>query len=118
MRRILIIIFCFCLFQKCFSQLRWIDVDSLYQPLPSSVHIYYTDQPIDTGVFRAYYLIADLEDKNLAFTTDTTLNRRLTPSRFYEKNKRPLVVVNCTFFSFETNRNLNLVIKDGKNNKS
>lgn len=45
---------------------------------------------------------------------DTTLNRRLTPSAFYEKNQRPLVVMNTTFFSFATNRNLNLVMKEGK----
>jgi len=96
------------------AQLKWTNVDSLYRPLPSSVHIYFTDQPIDTAVFRAYYLIADLKDKKLDFTVDTTLNRRLTPGKFYEKNEKPLVVVNCTFFSFETNRNLNMVIKDGK----
>jgi hypothetical protein len=114
MKRVVILAFCFFVSINSFSQIGWINVDSLYQPLPSSVHIYYTDQPIDTGVFRAYYLVADLEDKNLEFTADTTLNRRLTPSKFYEKNERPLVVVNCTFFSFETNRNLNVVVKDGK----
>jgi exopolysaccharide biosynthesis protein len=97
-----------------FSQLKWQNVDSLYQPLPSSVHIYFTDQPIDTGAFRAFYLIADLKDKKLDFTDDTTYKRRQTPSQFFEKNNNPLVVVNCTFFSFETNRNLNVVIKDGK----
>lgn len=96
------------------AQIKWQNVDSLFQPLPSSVHIYFTDSPIDTAPFRAYYLMADLKDKRLTFATDTTLNRRLTPSKFYEKNKKPLLVVNCTFFSFETNRNLNAVIKDGK----
>ena len=96
------------------AQLKWTNVDSLYQPLPSTVHIYFTDQAIDTAPFLAYYLIADLKDKKLEFTDDTTLNRRLTPSQFFEKNNRPLVVVNCTFFSFETNRNLNVVIKNGK----
>jgi len=89
-------------------------VDSLYQPLPHSVHIYSTNEKIDTGSFRAFYLIADLTDKKLDFTVDTTLNRRLTPAKFFEKNNKPLVVVNCTFFSFETNRNLNVVVKDGK----
>ena len=82
--------------------------------MPSSVHVYFTDRPIDTATFRAYYLIADLRDKKLEFTADTTLNRRLTPSKFYQKNQTPLAVVNCTFFSFETNRNLNIVIKEGK----
>ena len=97
-----------------FSQVKWTNVDSLYQPLPSSLHIYFSDSAIDTAVFRAYYLIADLKDKKLDFTVDTTLNRRLTPSQFYEGGGRPVVVVNCTFFAFETNRNLNVVIKEGK----
>lgn len=96
------------------AQLKWQNVDSIYQPLPSSVHVYFTDSPIDSGKFRAYYLIADLKDKELDFTTDTSKDRRLTPSAFYEKNEKALVVVNTTFFSFETNRSLNVVIKDGK----
>ena len=79
------------------AQLKWANVDSLYQPLPSSVHVYFTNEPIDTAPFRAYYLIADLKDKKMNFTTDTTLGRRLTPTKFYEKNDQPLVVINCTF---------------------
>ena len=97
-----------------YSQLKWKNVDSLFQPLPPSVHVYFTDDKIDTGAFRAYYLVADLKDKNLNFTTDTTYKRRLTPSQFYQKNNNPLVVVNGTFFSFQTNQNLNVVIKNGK----
>src|SRR5215211_5841483 len=99
---------------QSFSQIKWQNADSLYAPLPASMHVYFTNQPIDTSSFRAYYVIADLKDKKVDFTTDTTLNRRFTPSQFYEKNKKPLVVVNGTFFSFETNRNLNLVIKNNK----
>lgn len=101
----------FCL--SSFAQLQWKNVDSASAPLPPSVHVYFTDQAIDTAKFRAYYVIADLKDKQLRFTTDTTLDRRLTPSSFFEKNNQPLVVVNGTFFSFENNRNLNVVIKDG-----
>jgi hypothetical protein len=96
------------------AQLKWVKVDSSYQPLPSSVHVYFTNEPIDTAPFRAYYLIADLKDKKLNFIADTTLGRRFTPTQFYQKNHQPLVVVNCTFFSFATNQNLNVVIKDGK----
>src|SRR5439155_25479589 len=99
MRKSLGFIFYFFLCFNLFSQIKWRNVDFLYQPLPSSVHVYFTDEKIDTAAFRAYYLIADLKDKKLAFTVDTTLNRRLTPSKFYEKNNNPLVVVNCTFFS-------------------
>src|SRR5436190_14601477 len=97
-----------------FAQIKWQNVDSLYQPLPKSVHVFYTDQSIDTGTFRSFYVVADLKDKKLDFTTDTAYKRRLTPVQFYNKNHEPLVVVNGTFFSFETNKNLNIVIKDGK----
>jgi exopolysaccharide biosynthesis protein len=94
--------------------LQWRNVDSLFGPLPSSVHVFYTEQKIDTGSFRAYYLKADIKDRHLHFTTDTSSKRRLTPSLFYERNEKPLVVVNGTFFSFETNQNLNLVMRNGK----
>ncbi len=96
------------------AQVKWKNVDSLYFPLPKSIHVYFTDQSIDTSKFRAFYVIADLKDKNLEFTTDTTFKRRLTPTQFYQKNNQPLLVVNTTFFSFETNANLSVVITNGK----
>jgi hypothetical protein len=98
----------------CLGQLKWVKVDSLFQPLPPSVHVYKTTDPLDGKPNIAYYVEADLRDKKLDFTVDTTYQRRLTPSKFYEKNDRPLLVVNTTFFSFATNQNLNLVIKKGK----
>jgi hypothetical protein len=94
------------------SQVKWINADSAFQPLPSSVHVFFTNTPVDTASFIAYYLEADLENKNLEFTVDTTLNRRFTPGQFYKRNEHPFAVVNCTFFSFETNRSLNTVIKN------
>ncbi|MDQ6755897.1 MAG: phosphodiester glycosidase family protein [Bacteroidota bacterium] len=97
-----------------FSQLKWQNVDSLYQPLPSSIHVFYTNEKIDTASFKAYYVIADIKDRLLNFTTDTSYKRRLTPKQFHEKNGNPIVVVNCAFFSFDKNKNLNLIIKDGK----
>jgi exopolysaccharide biosynthesis protein len=97
-----------------FAQLVWQNVDSLFQPLPSSVHIYKTTSLLDGKPNIAYYIEADLKDKKLGFTADTTYQRRLTPTKFYEKNSNPLVVVNTTFFSFATNQNLNVVIKDKK----
>jgi intein-encoded DNA endonuclease-like protein len=81
-----------------FAQLKWQNVDSLYQPLPKSVHVYFTDQSIDTSKFRAFYVVANLKDKNLDFTTDTTYKRRLTPLQFYEKNEQSLVVKWHFFF--------------------
>ncbi|MEQ1678323.1 MAG: hypothetical protein ABL876_16590, partial [Chitinophagaceae bacterium] len=97
-----------------FGQVKWQNVDSLFQPLPASVHVYSTTDPLDGKPNIAYYVEADLKDKKLDFTADTTFKRRLTPSKFYEKNGQPLLVVNTTFFSFATNQNLNVVIKKGK----
>jgi hypothetical protein len=94
--------------------LSWQNVDSLYGPLPPSVHVFRTSDSLDGKPNIAYYVLADLKDRSLNFTADTTNNRRLTPTAFYEKNQHPLLVVNCTFFSFETNQNLNTVIRDGK----
>lgn len=97
-----------------FSQLNWINVDSLFSPLPASVHVYRSNTQIDGKPNIAYYVEADLKDRSLEFTTDTTTGRRLSPQDFYSKNDRPLVTVNCTFFSFATNQNLNTVIRNGE----
>lgn len=98
----------------CLAQVNWKNVDSLYGSLPSSVHVFKTTDTIDGKANIAYYVIADLKDRKLNFTTDTTYKRRFTPQQFYEKNQQPLLVVNGTFFDFASNRNLNAVIKDGK----
>src|SRR5688500_7880511 len=85
------------------AQLRWTNMDTAFGNLPSSVHVYKTNDSLDGKPNIAWYIEADLKDKSLEFTTDTTLNRRLTPQQFFEKNKHPVLVVNTTFFSFATN---------------
>lgn len=105
---------CFFIPAVSFAQVTWVNVDADFAPLPATVHVYKTTDSLDGKPFIAYYVKALLKDKKLDFTTDTTLGRRITPLQFYAKNDKPLVVVNGTFFSFETNQNLNLVIKDGK----
>lgn len=96
------------------GQTKWYSVDSAYGALPKDFHVYKSTDSLDGKPNIAYYAIAALKNKKLQFTTDTTYNRRLTPSKFYQRNNAPLLVVNGTFFSFETNQNLNVVIKDGK----
>ncbi|MBP6025528.1 phosphodiester glycosidase family protein [Ferruginibacter sp.] len=96
------------------AQLKWVNVDADFAPLPANVHVYKTTDSLDGKPNIAFYVEAKLKDKQLHFTTDTTYKRRFTPTQFYEKNNHPLVVVNTTFFSFATNQNLNVVIKDGK----
>lgn len=114
MKRVVLYSCCFCFLTDATGQLNWTNVDSLFQPLSTSVHVYKTTDPLDGKPNIAFYVIADLKDKNLTFDVDTTRNRRLTPSQFYQKNNQPLVVVNTTFFSFQTQQNLNVVIKNGK----
>jgi len=97
-----------------FAQVKWVNVDRAFAPLPSTVQVFKTTDSLDDKPFIAYYIKAKLKDKKLDFTTDTTLGRRFTPLQFFEKNDKPLIIVNCTFFSYETNRSLNVVIKEGR----
>lgn len=96
-----------------FSQAHWKNVDSLYQPLPNNVHVYFTNDSLDGKPNIAYYVEAELKNKNLDFTVDTTMNRRLTPTQYFSKDGSPLLVVNCSFFEYAHNHNLNVVIKKG-----
>jgi Phosphodiester glycosidase len=95
------------------AQLIWKRVDTLQTPLPQGLQLFSTNDSIEGKPNIAYYIEADLNNPNLIFDVDTTFNRRLTPTEFYKKNNEPLIVVNCTFFSFKTNQNLNTVIKNG-----
>lgn len=95
------------------AQVNWVKADMDFAPLPKGFHVFKTTDSLYGKPFIAYYAIADIKNKNLHFTTDTTYKRRLTPAGFYEKSGQPLLVVNTTFFSFATNQNLNIVIKDG-----
>ncbi len=96
------------------AQHTWTNVSADYAPLPATVQVFKTTDSLDGKPFIAYYVKAKLKDKKLDFTADTTLGRRFTPSQFFEKNSQPLVVVNCTFFNFDKNQNLNVVVKEGK----
>ena len=96
------------------AQLKWSVVDSLSAGLPKSVRILYTNDSLDGKPFIAYYIEADLKDKNLKFTTQVGNGKRLTPSQYFVTESNPMVVVNGTFFSFQTNQNLNIVMREGK----
>jgi hypothetical protein len=97
-----------------FSQLKWKNVDSLYQPLPPSIHVYFSNDSLDGKPNIAYYAEVNLKDKNLNFTTEVGNGKRYTPSQYYKNEGNPLLVVNSTFFEFVHNRNLNLVVKNKK----
>jgi hypothetical protein len=101
----------------CFSlnaQVAWTNADTEFGQLPDGFHVFKTNDSLENKPFVGYYAIADLKNKKLDFSADTTFQRRLTPAQFYEKNGRPLLVVNCTFFSYTTQQSLNTVIKNGE----
>lgn len=96
------------------AQLKWQNVDSLYQPLPKSVHVFYSNDTINGRPNHAYYVIADLNDKQLLFPSAATNGVRSTPKKFYESESKPLLVMNCTFFEFVHNTNVSLVMNNGR----
>lgn len=110
----LVTLFTLFTFYTITAQVKWINVDTAFGTLPKNFHVYKTTDSLEGKPFIAYYAEALLKDKILIFDTDTTFKRRYTPTQFYNKNDKPLLVVNGTFFSFATNSNLNVVIKKGK----
>ena len=93
---------------------RWQQVDGDFGVLPSSVHVYRTQDSLDGRPQVAYYVSAPLSDKSLRFTAQVGYGQRYTPAQYYDKEGHPLLVINTSFFSFKTNGNLDLVVRDGK----
>ncbi len=108
----LVLNFFFCF--SSYSQLHWQKVDSLFAPLPSSVHIYKTTDTLNGRPFIAYYASAKLKDKKISFTAQTGNGDLYTPQQFYDQEAKPLIVVNGGFFSYETNQSLGVVVRNGK----
>jgi hypothetical protein len=98
---------------NAYGQVQWKDVSAEFGNLPLSLRVFRSSDSLNHRPFIGYYVIADLKDKSLEFTTQTGEGRRYTPSQFYLKEDSPLVIVNGSFFSFTTNQNLNTLIKDG-----
>ncbi len=92
----------------------WALTDSAFGVLPSGVHVYRTVDSLDGRPQVAYYVSAPLKDKDLLFTTQVGYGKRLTPAQYFVQEGQPLLVINTSFFSFKTNGNLNLVVRDGK----
>ncbi len=94
--------------------INWQNRSSDFGPLPPGMEAYSFDGMYHNKPFRAFYVIADPRSDTLQIEHDTTQNRRLTPSGFYEKNNHPVLVVNTSFFSFKDNLNLNIIVNKGK----
>ena len=95
------------------AQVSWVNVDAEFGFLPPSMHVFRTNDSLDGKPNIAYYVKVPLKDKGIIFDADTALKRGLTPSAYFERNGKPLLVTNCTFFSPER-RNVNVVIDEGK----
>ena len=112
MQKLLFVIFIFPI--AVTAQLKWINVDADFQPLPKGVHVFFTNDSLDGKPNRAFYVSADLDQRKLLFETQVGNGKRYTPSAYYEKEGKPLVVVNATFFEFVHNSNLNVVMNNSK----
>lgn len=108
-------VFFICLATKAsVAQLNWKKVDSAFGNLPTDFQVFYSNDSLNSKPFIGYYASIPIGHKSLQFMVDTTNNRRLTPSQFYDKNNQPLLVVNTTFFSFQTNKNVSPVVIKNK----
>lgn len=98
------------------AQLRWQNMDSLFSPLPVGFHVFKTVDSLGGKPNVAWYAEIDVAQKQMecnAMVSPT--GKRHTPQTYYDSIlAKPLLVVNGTFFSFADNRNLNVVITDGK----
>ncbi len=112
MKRLFFLIFLVPLFGS--AQLHWKNVDDQFQPLPASVHVYYTNDSILKRPNHAYYVSVDLKDKSLDISSKATNGKRSTPTQFFNTESAPLLVMNSTFFEFVHNTNVSLVIQEGK----
>ncbi|NML21514.1 phosphodiester glycosidase family protein [Pseudoflavitalea sp. G-6-1-2] len=97
-----------------FGQIDWKRADDSYGQLPAGIKLFFSKDSLNGRPFVGYFIEADLKDKKLNFTTQTGNGKRFTPSQYHTAENQPYVVVNATFFSFQTNQNLNMVMKEGK----
>lgn len=96
------------------AQLRWVDVTSDFGKLPSNLKVYRTTDSLAGRPFIGYCVIVPLKNKKVEFTTQVGNGKRFKPTEYYLSEDSPLVIINGTFFSFQTNQNLNTVIRNGE----
>lgn len=114
MRMLLLMVCLFSWWQSVPAQWKWTNRDSSFGDLPSALHVYSSETPVEDKPNKAWYVSVDLKDKSIRFSALVGNGKRYTPQEYFERNKEPLVVMNCTFFEFVENSNLNVVINEGK----
>lgn len=96
------------------AQTEWKNVSDQFGKLPETIRILKSDELLEG--FPSVMFVAEIKskDKKIDFYVDTTSRRRLTPQQYFNRNNNPYVVVNCSFFEFVQNRNVNLIVQDSK----
>jgi len=97
-----------------FSQLKWIKANNEFDSLPASIRVFKTSDSLNGRPFKAWCAEVRLKNKRLDFTTQTGAGSSYTPSEFYNREGKPYIVVNGGYFSFQTQQNLNVIIRNGK----
>ncbi len=96
------------------SQTNWKNATDQFGKLPESIRVLKSDEMLDGFASVMYVAEINTKDKNIDFFVDTAAKRRLTPSQYHARNNQPLIVVNCSFFEFVHNRNVNLIVQNSK----
>lgn len=96
------------------GQTNWKDVSSQFGKLPTSINVLKSDDLLDGAPSIMYIATINAKDHAKQIFVDTASRRRLTPSQYFSRNNQPLVVVNCSFFEFVQNRNVNLIVQNNK----
>jgi exopolysaccharide biosynthesis protein len=99
-----------------FAQLHWIKAEDINAHLPYSLNVYLAQDTLNGRPVRACYVVADPYDERVDYTAQVGHGKRYTPAEFFrmEGDPAPYIVVNGAWFSRVTNRNLELVIRNGR----
>lgn len=97
------------------QQLQWKNVSSDFNLHTNAIQLFSSvSTTLNDSAFKAYYVLVNTKDPSIKMGVDTTLNRRITPTGFYERLDQPSLVMNASFFEFKNNRNLNVLVDQGK----
>jgi exopolysaccharide biosynthesis protein len=112
---ICIVVFFFILRINAVAQkVEWKNVSSDFDLHSNSIQAFAsTTATLNDSAFRAFYVVINTNEPTIKMGVDTTLYRRLTPSGFYDRLARPIIVMNASFFEFKNNTNLNVLVNDG-----
>ncbi|MDD2792106.1 MAG: hypothetical protein PHD73_02940, partial [Sediminibacterium sp.] len=63
MKKLIALLFLLPLFSA--AQLKWTNVDALFQPLPEGMHVFVTEDSLDGKPNKAYYVSASLKQPSI-----------------------------------------------------